>query len=97
MPFTIDDPDVERLARELAAVTRQSVQRAVGAALRERRGRIQAHRATPATATPDRADTAPPARFGSIAEIQAYLAALPELDARTPDEILGYGALGLPH
>ena len=92
MPFTIDDPDVERLARELAAATGEPVPRALAAALRERLARVR-----PNAARGDVADPAAGApRLGSVAEIQAYLAALPELDARTPEAILGYDADGLP-
>lgn len=35
--------------------------------------------------------------LGSVTEIQAYVAGLPDLDPRTPDETLGYDAAGLPH
>jgi len=93
VPLTIDDPDAERLARDLAAATGEPVQRALVAALRERLDRVrQGSQAGAASAhrIPDRP------RLGSVAEIQAYLAALPELDPRTPDEILGYDAAGLP-
>ena len=31
-----------------------------------------------------------------VAEIQAFVASLPDRDARPPDEILGYDELGLP-
>ncbi len=99
MPFTIDDPDIERLARDLAAATGEPVPRALAAALRERLDRVRrepdagiaAAGARPVGAAPER----PP--LGSVAEIQAYLAALPDLDPRAPDEILGYDAAGLPH
>ena len=90
-PLTIDDPDIERLARELAAVTGEPVPHAMAAALRERLHRIQ-------TAPNDGARQGgdPRPRLGGVAAIQAYLAALPELDPRTSDEILRYDALGLP-
>lgn len=87
MPFTIDDPDIERLARDLAAATGEPVPRAVAAALRERLARVARVAAPPA---PRRA-------LGTLADIQAYVAALPELDGRPADEILGYDAAGLPH
>jgi len=95
VPFTIDDPDIERLARDLAAATGEPVPRALAAALRERLARVHRGRG------PDLAAAAPDAlarpRLGTVAEIQAYVAALPERDPRTPDEILGYDAAGLPH
>jgi antitoxin VapB len=86
MPFTIDDPQIERLARELAAATGEPVQHALAAALRERLARVR----------PAPAGVPAAGRLGTVAEIQAYLAALPELDARPPEAILGYDALGLP-
>lgn len=94
VPFTIDDLDVERLARDLAAATGEPVPHAVAAALRERLARV--HR--DAEAAPDGAarDAERP-RLDTLADIQAYLAALPDLDPRTPEEILGYAAAGLPH
>lgn len=94
MPFTIDDPDIERLARDLAAATGEPVPRALAAALRERLARVQRGGGPDATPAPD-APARP--RLGTVAEIQAYVAALPELDPRRPDEILGYDAAGLPH
>jgi antitoxin VapB len=103
VPFTIDDPDIERLARDLAAATGEPMPRALAAALRERLERVRqladgrADVRAPATAA--RPFSSGPERpvLGSVAEIQAYLAALPDLDPRTPDEILGYDAAGLPH
>lgn len=94
MPFTIDDPAIERLARDLAAATGEPVQRALAAALRERLDRVRQEGQVGAASAHRPADRP---RLGSVAEIQAYLAALPELDPRTPDEILGYDAAGLPH
>ena len=87
MPFTIDDPDIERLARELATATGEPVPRAVAAALRERLARVAGGTALPA----------PAGGLATVADIQAYVATLPELDARSTDEILGYDAAGLPH
>jgi antitoxin VapB len=102
VPFTIDDPDIERLARDLAAATGEPVPRALAAALQERLERVRQRpggradaRAPGADALPTRSGPERPA-LGSVAEIQAYLAALPDLDPRTPDEILGYDAAGLP-
>ena len=46
--ITIDDPETERLARELAARSGESVQEAVRTALRERAARV-AGAPTPAT------------------------------------------------
>ena len=107
MPFTIDDPDVERLARDLAAATGEPVPRALAAALRERLARVRggARRGDAARGDGPDVAVAPDASEGvsarpqldTVAAIQAYVAALPDLDPRTPDEILGYDAAGLPH
>ena len=34
--------------------------------------------------------------YAQVADIQAFLRTIPDVDARTPDEILGYDANGLP-
>ena len=39
---------------------------------------------------------ASPDLLKSVARIQAAVAALPDLDRRTPEEILGYAGFGLP-
>jgi antitoxin VapB len=44
MPITLDD-DTERLARELAAITGESVEEAVTVAIRERLDRVRASQA----------------------------------------------------
>jgi antitoxin VapB len=95
MPFTINDPEVERLARELAEATGEPVPAAVAAALRERLQRARAGQGTPGGGPrPDSAADVP--QFQSVEEIQAYVAALPVLDPRTPEEIVGYDEHGLP-
>jgi antitoxin VapB len=95
MPFTINDPEVERLARELAEATGEPVPAAVATALRERLQRARAGQGTPGGGP--RPDSASDVRqFQSVEEIQAYVAALPVLDPRTPEEIVGYDEQGLP-
>lgn len=86
--ITFDDPETERLARELAARNGESVEDVIRGALR-------------AWAVASRiASEAPPeeqARRGAvIARIQQEVAALPILDPRSADEILGYDEHGLP-
>ena len=89
MPITIQDPEIERLAKALASATGEPVDHALATALRERLSRVTlaGSDSAPATGTPP---------FRSVAEIRAYLAARPDLDPRTPDEILGYDGDGLP-
>ncbi len=83
MPLSIKHPEAERLARELAARTGETITQAVLAALRERLKREQGRNAVPRL----RAD---------LMEIGRRCAALPDLNSRTAEEILGYDEAGLP-
>ena len=83
MALSIKHPEADRLARELAARTGEGITEAIITALRERLERTR------------RADDLGLAE--EILRIGRECAALPERDARTADEILGYGADGLPH
>jgi antitoxin VapB len=120
MALTIDNPEVEELARELAKQTGESVEGAIATAIREWLGRNANSRAEGACQAfgafgpgnqvvrdpvveairervlrqprPD-----PESTRIAIREIQERIAKLPVLDARTPDELLGYDEFGLPH
>lgn len=82
MPLNIKDDDAHALARELAAATGESLTQAVKISLEERLARVrQAH-------APRLAD--------QLDRIALDCASLPVLDARTPEEILGYDETGLP-
>jgi antitoxin VapB len=81
--LSIKDPNVDRLARELAGLTGESITEAVHAAVRDRLERERRRRGK----SIDRA---------KIDEIVARLAALPVVDARSPDELIGYDERGLP-
>lgn len=83
MALSIKDPDVDRLARRLARITGESITEAVHVAVRDRLEREQRRRGK----SIDRA---------RIDEIVAKLAALPVVDDRSPDELLGYDERGLP-
>ena len=83
MALNIKDPNVDRLARDLAAVTGESITAAVGQALTERLERVQAG------PTADR-------RRSAIRRAQAVFSAMPVHDGRPADEILGYDEHGLP-
>lgn len=83
MALSIKDPEADRLARELAARTGESLTEVVIVALRERLARQQGR----TRAVPLRDD---------LAAIRARCAALPRLDDRSPDDILGYDDHGLP-
>jgi antitoxin VapB len=83
MALSIKDPEADRLARELAARTGESLTQAVVVALRERLARETG-----------RTRSIPLAE--ELAGIRRRCAALPVLDTRTTEEILGYDARGLP-
>jgi len=83
MGLTINDPATERIVRELAAATGESVTVAVRRAVEERLSRLRQGGATGSIA-------------GDLTAIGARCAALPDLDARSADDILGYDRHGLP-
>lgn len=84
MPLSIKDPEADRLARTLARHTGETLTDAVITALRERLEREQ------------RKDQAIESVVEDVMEIGRHCASLPLLDARHPDEILGYDENGLP-
>jgi antitoxin VapB len=87
--LTIDDPELERFIRDEAARTGEEP----AAVLR----RYLPAPLTPIAATGGTVPVEEQARRTSvIREIQQELTALPRLDERTPDEILGYDEHGLP-
>ena len=83
MALSIKNAEAERLARELARVTGESLTEAVTRALHDRLVRE----------TGRGNDTALKA---DLRRIQRRVARLPVLDPRTADEIIGYGEDGLP-
>jgi len=83
MALNIKDPTADRLARELATLTGESITVAVGIALKDRLERLSG-------SVPSKK------RVEEMTRIANEAAALPILDARTEDEILGYGEDGLP-
>ena len=83
MALTVDNPEAYRLARQLADLTGETLASAVVAALGERLERMQAQNTGRSLAD-------------ELDEIALRCAALPVLDPRSPDEILGYDERGLP-
>ena len=81
--LTIKNPEVERLARELAAETGETLTGVVRNALQEQRRRLPRGRGS-STLMKD------------VDEISKRCAALPDLDARPAEEILNYDEKGLP-
>ena len=83
MALSIKDPEADRLARELAARTGETLTEAVVVALRERLTREAGRtRATPLCE--------------ELATIRRRCADLPVLDTRAGDEVIGYDQHGLP-
>jgi len=83
MPLNIKDPATEKFVRELAAAAGESVTTAVRRAAEERLQRVRRQQSGRSLAA-------------EILEIGRRCAALPDLDARTAGEILGYDEHGLP-
>ncbi len=83
MPLNIKDPSTDKLVRELASVTGESITDAVAIAVRERLERLVAQR----LAGDLQAD---------IEAIVRRCASLPELDNRSADDIIGYDEHGVP-
>jgi antitoxin VapB len=83
MALNIKDPAIEKFVRELAAAAGESVTMAVRRAAEERLQRVRRQRAGRSLAA-------------ELVEIGRRCAALPDLDTREADEILGYDEHGLP-
>jgi antitoxin VapB len=83
MALNIKDPATEKSVRELALLTGETVTTAVRRAAEERLVRVRRNRAGRSLAV-------------EILEIGRRCAALPDLDTRSADEILGYDEHGLP-
>ena len=83
MPLNIRNAETERLAAEVARRTGETKTEAVTRALRERLERLRRERGKRRLAD-------------DLNAIALHCAALPELDARTADDILGYDEHGLP-
>jgi len=83
MAISIKDSDTDRLAREVAKQTGESLTQAIRVSLEERLRRLVGRR---------RSST----RMEKLGEILARVDSLPRLDNRSEDEILGYDERGLP-
>jgi antitoxin VapB len=83
MALSLKDPETDRLARAVAALTGETLTEAVRHALAERLERERLRRGQPA-------DLA-----GRIRDIAKHCASLPDFDTRTPDEIIGYDEKGM--
>jgi antitoxin VapB len=83
MALEIKDPLVERLARRLARQTGESVAEAIHRALEERLARVSRR-------------SKQSLLLDSLADIRHRWAAMPQVDGRNSDEILGYDENGSP-
>lgn len=83
MALNIRNSETERLAEALAKLTGETKTEAVTKALRDRLARVRRGRSRGRLAD-------------ELDEIAQHCAALPVLDTRSPEEILGYDDHGLP-
>jgi antitoxin VapB len=83
MALSIKSLETERLAREIAAKTGESLTGAIRKALEERLERLRNQRQTQILAS-------------QLQEILRRVDQLPVLDSRPADEILGYDEHGIP-
>jgi antitoxin VapB len=83
MALSVKNPETEQLARQVAKATGESITEAIQKSLQERLERLGKQRRQPF-------------HREQIEEILRRVDALPILDDRSPDEILGYDENGLP-
>ncbi len=83
MPLFIKDLETETLARELARKTGETIPRAIRQSLFDRLQRISDQRGNPAA-------------WENIMALLRRVDALPVLDQRSADEIIGYAENGVP-
>ncbi len=83
MPLSIKNDATERLARRVADATGESLTEAIKKSLEERWERLKSRRRKDASGY-------------QIDELLRRVDALPRLDTRSDDEILGYDENGLP-
>lgn len=83
MPISIKNDETERLARELAKETGETITEVIKKALQDRLQRVRGRRY--AKRLPE-----------EVADILQRMDALPTLDRRSEDEILGYDESGMP-
>jgi antitoxin VapB len=83
MALSIKDPKADRLAREVARRTGDTITGAIVRSLEERLAKIGKPKSNEKL-------------LADLNEISRRCAALPDIDTRTPDEILGYDENGLP-
>ena len=85
MAVSLKDPEIDRLAREVARLTGESPTEAVRHALAERLERERRRRGGGASDIARRLDA-----------LARACAALPDIDPGSPEEIIGYDEHGVP-
>ena len=83
MALCIKNDDTERLARQVARETGESLTEAIQKALQERWERLRTKRRSPALTS-------------QVEDLLRRVDALPKLDSRSEDEILDYDEHGMP-
>ncbi len=83
MPISIQNPKAEKLARKVAAENGISITKAIIIALEEHLERLSGKRTAPDLAQ-------------ELLDISSRCSALPDLDLRSPEEILDYNNFGVP-
>jgi antitoxin VapB len=83
MALSIRNPKTEKLARELAAQSGESITKAINQALEERLERLRGR-----STAPDLVE--------EMLKISKRCSAIPDRDQRSADEILGYDSVGVP-
>ena len=83
MALSIRNAKTEKLARELAAESGETITQAINQALEERLERLRGR-----STAPDLVE--------EILKISKRCSAIPDRDQRSADEILGYNSLGVP-
>lgn len=83
MALSIKNDETERLARQVARETGESLTEAIQKALQERWERLKARRRSQVL-------------VGQVEDLLRRVDALPALDSRPEDEILGYDEHGAP-
>jgi antitoxin VapB len=84
MALSLKDPETDRLAREVAKLTGESLTEAVRNSLIDRLARERLRRGRPAQRL-----------AATLDALARECAALPDLDTRSADEILGYDQTGM--
>ncbi|HEV2365741.1 MAG TPA: type II toxin-antitoxin system VapB family antitoxin [Caulobacteraceae bacterium] len=82
MPLSLKDPETERLARQVAALTGDTLTGAIRSSLAERLERERRWRGRKRRLAEE------------LMELGRHCAALPDYDTRSPDEIMGFDEYG---